>query len=1070
MTRAATAAGWAVACLLLFGGAVAAQETGTLAGVVQDLNTNEPIVGAQITVQGTEIGTLAGQEGRFLLRSVPAGRQTVRVERIGFRPYRREVTIQPGQTLTLTIQMESEAIALQEIVVTGTAGATQRAKVPFEVAQLGDDELGPVPQLNPVSAIQGKVAGAQVVSGSGRPGSAPSILLRGPTSINASGRDQEPLYIVDGVILGSTIVDLDALDIESIEIVKGAAAASLYGSRAANGVVQITTKRGKSLPDNEIRYTIRSEYGQSALASSPEDLLTEVHQYEMTADGLFVNEGGDTCEWLLCDSPRLAGTNAWDTYQVNAWPGTTYNQVDRFFETGTFLQNYVGAEGRSGATNFHVSMSNLREGGVMPGQEGFDRTNFRINVDQSIVQGMELSGSAFYSRSTQNEFPESQGNPLFDLTRMPAGVDLLGDDPFEEGELVLVVDPTNVESPNPLYTMLNRDYTEDRARFLGSANIRWSPLEWLRMDGNVSYDRLDRTEQDMYPKGFRTPEPSASLNEGALDIAEVTNEALNASLTAATTFNLTDDIVNQTQLRYLYERQDYNYVWTGGNTFAVGNVPVLENLNQETVSANSTVQEVLADGYFAITNFEFFDRYIVDALVRNDGSSLFGEDERRQWYYRLAGAWRVAQEPWFNVAAIDELKLRYSMGTAGSRPSFYAQYETYSVDGGRVRPVNLGNQQLRPEFTTEHEVGVDAAFLQGRVVAGLTYAQSDTEDQILPVPLPAYTGYEQQWQNAGTLSNKTWEVSLQANLVRTPDLLWSARFIYDRTRSEISQLNDVPPFTYGVGGQGLGSVFYARPGEEFGTFYGVKFASSCQDLPAGVPCDGFEVNDDGFLVWVGDGGFANPSWGSDSDVLVRGAAVKWGTPFAGECVDRATGERTMFCPVGNSIPDYNMSFSSTVSWKGLSVYGLLDAAQGFDVYNQPLQWATFKRYSGIMDQRDVPEAERKPVGYFDALYGVSGLQPSSAFVEDASFWKLREISASYRFGPELLSAVPGFDRFSSIGLNVTGRNLYTWTDYRGYDPEVGKGSGDTGSAAIARVEGYQYPNFRTWTVGLELVF
>jgi TonB-linked SusC/RagA family outer membrane protein len=1071
MRRASTVASWTVLSMLLFTGAALAQETGTITGMIQDLNTNAPIGGAQISITGTSLGTISGAEGRFLLQNVPAGGQTVRVTRIGFTEYSRDVTVQAGETLNLTIQMESEAIALERIVVTGVAGETQRAKVPFEVASLAEEDLGPVPQLNPVSAIQGKVAGATVVSGSGRPGSAPSILLRGATSIDATGRDQEPLYIVDGVILGSSIVDLDALDIESIEIVKGAAAASLYGSRAANGVVQITTKRGRQLPDNVIRYTVRSEYGQSELASTPDALLTERHQFELSGDQ-FVNEDGTTCTWLMCENPRLAGTNAWDTYQVHDWPGTTYNQVERFFETGTFLQNYLGAEGRSGATNFHISMSNLQEGGVMPGQEGFDRTNFRINVDQAITEGLELSGSAFYSRSTQDQFPESQGNPMFDLTRMPAGVDLLGEDPFEEGELILNADPANNESPNPIYEMLTREYQQDRGRFLGSGNLSWSLTDFLRVNGNFSYDRLDYTTEDLYPKGFRTIDPSASFNDGNLDVAKVSNEALNASITSSLAFNLTEDIANRTQVRYLYESQDYNYAWSGGNTFAVADVPVLENLDQETVTANSTLQTVRADGYFALTNFEFLERYIIDALARNDGSSLFGEDERRQWYYRVAGAWRIAQEPWFAIDAVDELKLRYSYGTAGGRPSYYAQYETYSVSGGRISPVNLGNTDLKPEFSVEQEVGLDASFLQGRVIAGVTYAHSETEDQILPVPLPAYTGYSTQWQNAGTLTNNTYELSLQANLIRTNDVYWSARVIYDQTKSEISKLN-VPPFTYGVGGQGLGSVFYAREGEELGTFYGVHYATSCADLPDGMSCDGFTVDQNGWLVYTGGADFANPAWGTTSEddgVLVRGASVPWGTPFAGECTDKATGERTLFCPVGNSIPDYNMSFSTTFQWKGLSLYGLLDSSQGFDVYNQPLQWATFKRYSGIMDQTGVSDIDRKPVGYFDALYGVSGLQPSNVFVEDASFWKLRELSASYRFDAANLSSVPGLNRFSSIALNLTGRNLITWTDYRGFDPEVGKGGGDTGSAAIARVEGYQYPNFRTWTVGLELVF
>ncbi|MEJ2187690.1 MAG: TonB-dependent receptor, partial [Gemmatimonadota bacterium] len=653
---------------------------------------------------------------------------------------------------------------------------------------------------------------------------------------------------------------------------------------------------------------------------------------------------------------------------------------------------------------------------------------------------------------------------------MPAGVDLKARD--SNGDLVLQVDPTQNESPNPLYQMLNREYNQNRSRFLGAANLQWSPIDWLRIDGNMSYDRSDRRNEDLYPKGYRTIQPNASLNDGSLNLSTGTSEALNASITASMNFNLTDNITNQTQLRYLYEQQDNYSVNTGGNTFAVANVPVLGNLDQTTVGSSSSITQVLADGYFAITNFEISDRYILDALVRNDGSSLFGEDQRRQWYYRVAGAWRMAEEPWFPIDAVDELKLRYSLGTAGGRPRFSAQYETYSVGGGRVSPVNLGNKDLKPEYSVEQEVGLDAVMFQGRFLIGATYAVSETSDQILPVPLPAYSGFGTQWRNVGTLSNNTIELSLQANLVQKRDLNWSARLIYDNTNSEITELT-APPFTYGVGGQGLGSVFYAREGEQFGTFYGVRYAQSCDDLPTDMSCDGFTVDQNGWLVYTGDASFSAPNWGGssqDDGVLVRGAGVPWGTPFSGECTDRSTGERTLFCPVGNSIPDYNIGLSTTLTWGGLSLYGLLDSSQNFDVYNQPLQWGLFKRFAGIMDQRGVPDVDAKPLGYWDALYGVSGLQPSNAFVEDASFIKLRELSASYRFDAEMLSGIPGLQRFSSISLNLTGRNLFTFTDYRGYDPEVGKDGGNTGSAAIARVEGYQYPNFRTWTAGLELVF
>ena len=306
-------------------------------------------------------------------------------------------------------------------------------------------------------------------------------------------------------------------------------------------------------------------------------------------------------------------------------------------------------------------------------------------------------------------------------------------------------------------------------------------------------------------------------------------------------------------------------------------------------------------------------------------------------------------------------------------------------------------------------------------------------------------------------------------LVERGDFSWSAKFLYDRTRSEITHLN-VPAFTYGVSGQGMGEVFYAREGEQVGSFYGLILAKSCDQLPTGMPCDGFEIDQYGFLVYTGGSGFGTPQWGTDVDV--GGTTVKWGTPIQGECTDNITGERTDFCLVGNTLPEYNARLSTNLSWKGVNLYALLDRSAGFNVYNQPLEWGFFKRMTGLYDQdADAPVSERKPLGYFDAWYGAAGgLAPDNEFVEDGSFTKLREISLSYRLPADFIASVPGFDRFSSIGMTLTGRNLYTWTDYRGYDPEIGKTGGDTGSAAIARVDGYTYPNFRTYTASLQFIF
>jgi TonB-linked SusC/RagA family outer membrane protein len=1085
----------ALAGILGSAGILAAQE-GNIVGTVRT-QAGEPVAGGQVTIHQGAAATapaarsaLTEQNGRFLLLRVPVGEWTVRVELIGYGTATRTVTVVAGQSVTADIVLTSEAIALDEIVVTGVTGATVRAKVPFDIAQVSAADLV-VPSVSAGSAIQGKVAGATVFQGTSRPGAAPSVLLRGATSINADGRSQDPLYIVDGVILSGDMADIDGIDIENVEVVKGAAAASLYGSRAANGVVQITTKRGASMGTDQVRYTFRSEIGTNRLPDA--QVTTLKHPFRMNAAGTAFIDGSDgsECQWLDCTSVQLAGQAAgagetvteWNTYTNQAWPGRTFNNVERFFSGGDHMENYVSASGRSGGTNFHVSFSNLGQGGIMRGLEGFNRNNFRLNLDQSVREDFTLSASAFYSTSDQDVFSENSGTPMFRLTRQPAGVDLLSceDDITRSCEndpenLILVPNPFNAsESANPVYEQMVEKFKEDRDRFLSSVNARWAPMSWLAVDGNASFDRLDRQREQRFPKGYRTVGQNASLNNGSLFEENRRQEAFNTSITASTNFRLTDGISNRSQFRYLYEQED---IWSSnltGYEFSVEDLYTFDNVKSSTFDGGSFSQSIRSDGYFLISNFDIYDRYIVDGLVRNDGSSLFGEDNRRAWYYRVAGAWRLGEEPWFNLDAVDELKLRAAYGTAGNRPRFVAQYETYNVSGGVITPVSLGNTELKPERSAEIEIGLDASFLTGRFGAGLTYANTVTTDQILQVPLAAFTGFGSQYQNAGTLESTTWEASLEARLLRSENVSWSARLLFDRTRSKITELS-VPAFTYGVGGQGLGTVYFAREGEEMGTFYGTQVPTSCAHLPDGVDCSLFEVNDDGIMVYTGGTGFDNPQWGA-SYALPGGATagdgageVSWGTPFSGYCTDRVSGEKTNYCPVGKAVPDYHVSLSSTFNWKGFQLYGLLDSEQNFDVYNQTAQWATFRSNSALMETGENIEGT-KPQGYYNRWYVGSGrLSPTTLFVEDGSYIKLREVSARYTFGENVLGSVPGLNRLSGLTLSATGRNLYTWTDYTGYDPEIGKGGGDTGSSALARVDGYTYPNFRTYTLGIEVNF
>jgi TonB-linked SusC/RagA family outer membrane protein len=1056
----------------------AAAQTGSVTGTILDASTGQPLDAVQVSLErvgagGTGLGGLTRETGRFLLINVPPGEYVVRAQLIGFGTQTHVVNVRTGESAAVDFRMTPEAISLSEIVVTGVIGATQRTKLPFDVAQVRVADL-PVPSVNPATSLQGKVAGAQVVQPSGLPGSQASVLLRGVTSLNANGRSQDPLYIVDDVILGSGLVDLDALDIQSIDVVKGAAAASLYGSRAANGVIHIRTRRGAEIADDQVRYTLRSELGQSSLYRIADRLKDQTHPYALAESGtVFIDTDGTPCAWLECNDPRLAGQLAgdgpatvWNTYDTNLWPGRTYDQVGRFFTHGPFLQHSITAEGRTGRTNFHLSGTYLTQDGILIFVPGYGRTTFRANLDQAVRPGLTVQTSVFYSRASTQMW-EWRG-AISSIGNIAPIVDLLASDPDVPDELVLKAGPGLTK--NPLYDMKYVSSDGVRSRFLGAATVRYLPRDWLTVDGNFSFDRSSEEGEILYPKGWRSFTPTP-WTEGYLHKALSTTEAMNGSLTASARWNLAERFRNNTQLRYLVELQDYENVWTEGTGFAVENVPTFDGIDSETVLASSGTHAIRSDGVFVLTNFDLAERYVVDALLRNDGSSLFGADERRQWYYRLGGAWRISQEDFFNIPGVDELKLRYSVGTAGGRPRFEAQYETFDVNLGRISPVRLGNKKLKPEFSTEQEAGLDLSLFGYGAMVTLTYARTTTENQILEVPLPQLSGYLSQWRNAGTIESRTWEATLDVRLVQREALNWTARLLFDATRSEITALY-VPDYKFGYN-----QAFFARNGERIGTFYGVEPARSCSDLPEGMSCQGFAVNNDGFLVWVGsersfgdywigpESPFEDPQWGLDGPVI-GGTQTKWGTPFVGYCTDRITGEKTLYCPLGNSIPDYNLGLSTQMSWRGLTAYALFTRSVGGDVWN-------LQTWVAESDQGDTPVEEQKPIGYYQAWYGMSTTGTSivnGLYVEDGTFTKLRELALTYRVDPILLQPIPLLRSLKGLGLSVTGRNLFTWTDYKGFDPDTGRGGGATGSAVVARIDHYNYPPMRTWTFTLEVTF
>ncbi|MDE2975288.1 MAG: SusC/RagA family TonB-linked outer membrane protein [Gemmatimonadota bacterium] len=1070
-----------LACLLAVSPA-ASQQSGTITGVVSDAVSGQHLESANVTLDGAPEGVLTNADGRYTMVGVVAGTHNLTFKILGYETLTAEVEVVAGETLERNVALDKGVIDVQELVVTGVARSTPKVKVPFTIDKI-DVANAQVPAVSAESFLVGKVPGVKVVRGSGQPGSTASIMLRGATSISGG---QAPLVVVDGVITSNAFDDLAALDIESWELIKGAAGASLYGSRAAAGVIQIRTKRGSGFAGRDYsRIIARNEVGGDQLAGDIQ--LSHYHPFKTDdATGQLVDTDGNPIESSVfanpdsfeVDLPDLAldGDNASTAFQDNKWPNDLelYDHISRIYTTGRFMTNYFATEGRNGETNYRASVERSTQGGVLPQwDDGFQRRGFRFNLDHKVRDYLNLSVSTAYNHINQEDLGAP---PFFNLTFMAPYADLLRRDSSTAGAThcpkngCLYVNPDPISNQdNPLYEMEVRDYRDKQQNVLASANIRWTPTAWFDLEGNFGFDKNAFDENNLTKK--RPPSASGGLTVlGGLSRSQRHSSRTNAEVTAS--FNRAfGDLTTRTRVRYLQQSSNYDALHIGGSEFRIEGLPRIGALNPTTIRGADTILDVRAEGYYAITALDYKGKYIADAVVRRDGSSLFGADDRWHVYYRTAFAYRLSQEPWWPFASIDEFKVRWARGTAGRRPWFSAQYETYSVSVAGIVPVTLGNENLRPQQSTENEIGLDMV-LFNRVETGLTYAQTTSKDQIIQVPLPKAGGYTHQVQNAGILDNSTWEFHIEAPVVNTPDIGWNVRFNLDRTRQRIDSMTRAP-FRSGF--------FYYRDDEVFGAFYGAKFATACEELPVGVDCTNFKVNDDGLLVWT-DGfdydqglGESDMLWGenSEEDYLDSEgnviAVYDWGMPIKawGECETRRQGGPGCkdFLYMGNTTPDFNVSLLSTFRWKGLSLYALFDGELGGSIYNRTRQWAYRENRSGDQDQFGKEDGRKKPVEYYSVLYNTNNL--SSWFVESGNYVKLRELSLRYSLDPEMVESL--FQgRVTEVEVNLIGRNLLTFTNFSGYDPEVANGNG--GSDVIGRIDSYQYPNFRTFSASLQFIF
>ena len=1026
---------------LLLATPLSAQTTGTIQGTVRG-EDNQPLEGALVAIEALRVNTLTNANGRYVLANVPVGNHTVSVSILGYSAQTREgVVVAAGQPTVVDMQLRTEVLNLGEIVVTGVTEATVRAKLPFTVAKVTSENM-PVRPTAALASVQGKVAGVNMVQGS-QPGSGTDIVLRTPTSIN---RTNSPLIVVDGAILTESSVDISSLDIESIEVVKGAAAASLYGSRAAAGVIQIRTARGSQIAEGRTRFTVRSEFGSNSIMK-PID-WSRRHNLRLNDAGTsFVNSAGQ-------DTTRQYAAGTTYLFQDQPYPGQTYDHIDAFFDPGRYITNSVSLGFNGGNTSWLASASQHHTAGVLVGNDGYKRYDFRTNLDHRLRNDLAVSMTAFHMRGKQED---PGGDPFFDLIHQSPDINLRQPDP-DGTRFAFQPDPAGIRA-NPLYQIATQEHWDHRSRTLGSIDLRYNPVSWLGFVANGSYDRSDRSSEDYVPRGVKTPEsPTGGIGSADRSSAVTTGINASAGLTFARDFGA---LQWRSSARMLIEREDNESISAGADDAAVGGIPDLDAFL--TLSNGSTNSAVRSRGYYLTGDLDYADKYIFSGLVRRDGSSLFGAEERWHNYYRASGAYRMSAEEWWPLGnTINEFKLYYSRGTAGGRPGFSDRFEVFGLGASGLTLATLGNIFLKPEKTTEQEFGVDIVALE-RLSLNVAYARQRTEDELVEVPLPALFGFGSQWQNAGTIKGNTIEGTLEARLIETSNVRWSITAIADRSRNRIEEY-DRPCHYDGIGRRCAGA--------QLGEMYTQKLWRSPDDLPAvhANSRDQFQVNDDGLLVPVGTGrtwrdgttGCTDIApttragcWGKN--IVIDGVTYAWGMPRA--VIDPVTGAPATLL-TGDANPDANWGLSSQLRLGRFNIYALVGGQIGGDVYNSTKQRMYQYTRNREIDQDGKSEETKKPTTYYTGpLY--NGNTRNDWFLEDGTYTKLREASIRYGITPRQL---PALDRLGlqNVNLSLVGRNLFIITGYSGYDPEVG--------SVLTRIDSFTFPTYRTITFSIDIEF
>ncbi|UOR04950.1 TonB-dependent receptor [Hymenobacter aerilatus] len=958
----------------------------TITGRVTD-DKGQPLPGATVVVKGTTIGAGTDADGRFSL-VVPTASQngTLLISSIGFTS--QEFPL--GSRTTFDVRLATDTKALEEVVVVGY-GTQKRSDVTGSVVSVPQDRLEKLPVSNVAQALAGAVAGVNIVTSSAVPGAQPSIRIRGVRSITANA---DPYIVVDGVPFPGNLNDINTNDIASIEVLKDASSTAIYGTRGSNGVILISTKRGKT-GKPEIRYNgyAGPEFFVNNL--TPLDGPAYAQKYQD-----FAAQRGFTPTQPLPNAAEV----------VNLAAGKTVDWMKEIQQTGSIQDHNLSISGGTNDVKYFVSGEYFKQRGTLKGFQ-FQRVSLRSNIDADLTPWLRIGTSSFFSTNNDNG-----GRADLTLAQVTSPYGNLYN---PDGSYAIWPQLPELLIKNPLLALnTTRESVVNQLTGTGYAEVAPTFAKGLKYRLNATYSF--RPYRYAYYEGRNF----GNLNGYAqLVNDERRNYTIENILSYAHDFDK-----HHVDVTALYSSQQNTYFTTtenasgfvndeiGFNGIGGGSLP-------PTISSYSERRALLSQ--MGRINYNYDSRYLLTVTARRDGSTVFGANTDKYGVFpSVALGWNVANEAFLqDNAFLNELKLRFSYGTTGNEAIgpygtitglSQLQYAYNGVTTVGLRPNIIGNADLKWERTTSANYAVDFGVLKNRIVGTVEYYVAKTNDLLLNRQLPIITGYNSILANVGSVRNQGVDVALTTRNIDKPDFSWETNMNVSVVRNRVLQI-------YGTGGDDIGSNLFI--GKSLGGIYTYEKVG----------------------VWqVGE----DPS---GQDASAKPGDLKFRDVNGDGKID--SNDRTY---QGSTIPEWQGGITNTFRYKGLSLRVFFQTVQGVLRNNGNLNFVDLGGRSNTPEEVGywTPEnrSQDRPGLNYNNPRGYS-------YPSDASFTRLKDVTLNYNFPSTLTEKL----RLGNLSVYVSGRNLYTWTDWVGWDPEqsytVGNGTGNGGT---------NYPNVRSLVVGLNV--